>query len=81
MDIFTKTPRPFYPSSSSQNREIRLLYLQPGGEAEKLQCRLGVVLLDSNLSYEALSYRRGGGVSSVSVDGHDVLIPTNLEEA
>jgi hypothetical protein len=40
-----------------------------------------VVLLDSNLSYEALSYRRGGGVSSVSVDGHDVLIPTNLEEA
>lgn len=34
MGDFSKIPRQFYPSLSSRNREIRLLHLQPGAEAE-----------------------------------------------
>jgi hypothetical protein len=81
MDDFLKVPRPFYPSLSSQDREIRLLHLQPGEKTEDIECRLRVVSLDTNPSYEALSYRWGDGTSSVLVDGHDILIPQNLEEA
>src|SRR5579863_1389396 len=80
MEGFTTTPRSFYPSLSSQNREIRLLHLQPG-EAEELQCRLIVVSLDSKPAYEALSYRWGDGTSRVLVDGHNILVPSNLSEA
>jgi hypothetical protein len=81
MDDFTKTPRPFYPSLSSENREIRLLHLQSGTQEEQPRCRLSVVSLDSNPFYEALSYQWGHGTSSVLVDEHDVLIPKNLEVA
>jgi hypothetical protein len=81
MGDFTKIPRPFYPSLSSRNREIRLLHLQPGAEAEELQCRLIVASLDSSPSYEALSYRWGRDTSSVLVDGHKVRISQNLEHA
>jgi hypothetical protein len=81
MGDFTKILRPFYPSLSSRNREIRLLHLQPGAEAEELQCRLIVASLDSSPSYEALSYRWAGDTSSVLVDGHKVRISQNLEHA
>ncbi|KAH7348976.1 heterokaryon incompatibility protein-domain-containing protein [Rhexocercosporidium sp. MPI-PUGE-AT-0058] len=81
MGDFTKIPRPFYPSLSSENREIRLLHLQPRVTAENLQCRLSVASLDSNPYYEALSYRWGTGTGTVLVDSHDVLIPSNLEDA
>ncbi|KAK4135734.1 HET-domain-containing protein, partial [Trichocladium antarcticum] len=86
MTDFTKNPRPFYPRLSSASREIRLLHLQPGQgteEADELQteCRLSVVSLDSNPSYEALSYRWGSRTSTVLVDGHEVVVPENLDEA
>jgi hypothetical protein len=81
MADFTKTPRPFYPPLSSHKREIRLLNLEPGSKDEALQCRLSVISLDSNPSYEALSYCWGNGTSEVLVDGHSVLIPKNLEAA
>jgi hypothetical protein len=80
---FTKIPRPFYPPLSSHKREIRLLRLQPGDETLELQCRLSVVSINSNPLYEALSYTWGdlNNTSSIAVDGHDVLIPSNLEQA
>jgi Heterokaryon incompatibility protein (HET) len=81
-DDFTKIPRPFYPPLSALNREIRLLHLQPGDEALEIQCRLSVVSIDSNPLYEALSYTWGdlNNTSSIAIDGHDVLIPSNLKE-
>jgi hypothetical protein len=80
---FTKIPRPFYPPLSSHKREIRLLHLQLGDETLEFQCRLSVVSINSNPLYEALSYAWGNpnNASSIAVDGHDVLIPSNLEQA
>lgn len=80
---FTKIPRPFYPPLSSEKREVRLLRLQPGNEASELQCHLSVVSIDSNPSYEALSYTWGdlNNTSIIFVDGHEVRIPSNLESA
>jgi hypothetical protein len=76
MADFTEIPRPFYPSLSPQNREIRLLHLKPGNHhSGRLQCRLSVVALDSNLSYEALSHRWGRGESTVLVDEKLVFVP------
>ncbi len=81
MADFAKTPRPFYPPLSSDKREIRLLHLEPGDGDAALQCRLSVVSLDSDPSYEALSYCWGNGTSQVLVDAHPVLIPRNLDAA
>ncbi|KAK5658138.1 hypothetical protein OQA88_2111 [Cercophora sp. LCS_1] len=79
MATFAFTPRPFYPSLLSQNREIRLLHLQPGTGDDAIQCRLTVAPLDSNPCYEALSYQWGRVPTNVSVDKHMVTIPMNLK--
>ncbi|WAO93429.1 HET domain-containing protein [Fusarium falciforme] len=81
MANFVFTPRPFYPSLSSQGQEIRLLHLQPGTGDDAIECDLSVASLESDPAYEALSYQWGRAPTDVSVDGHKVTIPLSLEHA
>ncbi|KAJ4294905.1 hypothetical protein N0V88_005144 [Collariella sp. IMI 366227] len=81
MTDYTKPSRPFYPALSSANREIRLLHLKSGTETDELQCHLQVVSLDSNPSYEALSYCWGRSTANILVNDKYVSVPANLQDA
>ncbi|KAG9248724.1 heterokaryon incompatibility protein-domain-containing protein [Calycina marina] len=60
---------------------LKELDLVTGEEADRLECRLSVASLEAIQSYEALSYCWGQNSSGILVDGHDFIIPKNLEEA
>jgi hypothetical protein len=75
-------PYQYIPLDLSTN-EIRLLVLSPGKRTDKIILKLVHVILDGNLSYEALSYTWGDAnkVRLVLLDGCLTTITANLEVA
>ena len=85
---------PFYvPSSASQtyqylpmkaDREIRLLYLEPGSSKSRLSCSLSIVTLSKTPVYKALSYTWGKPVFPASMKcspSGQICITENLSVA
>jgi hypothetical protein len=64
-------------------REIRIASILPGRWSEDVSCKLTVVSLDDNPSYEALSYTWGDplGKTPIFLEGVTFLITKNLHWA
>ena len=73
-------PLPYSLSSTSDNKTIRLLDLQPGTDNDQLQGRLITVSLDSKLQYYAISYVWDDslGDNVICVDGRCVLLGDHI---
>jgi hypothetical protein len=72
----------YKPLDPSQ-REIRILYLLPGGYDDPVRCELHTVSLSNEPGYEALSYSWGNQDirHAIEVNGEEAYITTNLYNA
>ncbi|KAK7223193.1 hypothetical protein V2G26_011196 [Clonostachys chloroleuca] len=72
----------YNPLNSSQ-KEIRVLILEPGAQADILRCQLQVVRLHEAPKYEALSYVWGSrdNMPALFVNNHKVQVTENLHAA
>ena len=61
----------------TKDRDIRVLYLLPGGLSDDLACEVHQVSLDSDVSYECLSYRWGHEESGSIKLGEDASLALN----
>jgi hypothetical protein len=66
-----------------ESRHIRILELEPGGDAEPFQGRFDTASIDSGVKYDALSYVWGDAtpVNTVTVSGQAIPIAANLATA
>lgn len=72
-----------YTPLNPTNNEIRLLILRPDLPGSELNCRLSIVSLSTNPTYEAISYAWGssGSTRQIQIKGHPHIIGANLETA
>jgi Heterokaryon incompatibility protein (HET) len=80
------SPKPsLYPSPKLdlKRREIRLLWLDPGGWNDRITSTLTIAILDADLQFNALSYAWGDPnvCKPIFVNGRRVELTTNLESA
>jgi Heterokaryon incompatibility protein (HET) len=72
-----------YPYQKLRDRDIRVLYLAPGGFSDPIRCGLITLSLDNSPRYEALSYAWGviDSFNLITVDDCPMRIRVNLETA
>jgi hypothetical protein len=74
-----------YTPLKKPKEDLRLIRIDHGQENEKLRCIMHTYASDQwrYMTYQALSYTWGDGTrkAPISINGHDFLVTTNLEDA